>query len=110
MDNRVIVHFHSMNGEYSKYSMWRWLDGYWGKDAFFSGQDDFGLIGEVSFPASRFIDSVNLLVKSGNWSSQTHDYHIRRFLGDAPNEIWLVEGDPEVYYSKPAALTISCFT
>lgn len=110
MDNRVIVHFHSMNGEYSKYSMWRWLDGYWGKDAFFSGQDDFGLIGEVSFPASRFIDSVNLLVKSGNWSSQTHDYHIRRFLGDAPNEIWLVEGDPEVYYSKPAALTSSCFT
>ena len=35
MDNRVIVHFHSMHGEYSKYSMWRWLDGYWGKDAFF---------------------------------------------------------------------------
>ena len=31
-------------------------------------------------------------------------------FGDAPNEIWLVEGDPEVYYSKPAALTSSCFT
>lgn len=38
MDNRVIVHFHSMNGEYSKYSMWRWLDGYWGKDAFFQAK------------------------------------------------------------------------
>ena len=30
---------------------------------FFSGQDDFGLIGETTVSRSRFIDSVNLLVK-----------------------------------------------
>ena len=30
MDNLLTVHFHSMHGDYSRYSMWKWLDGYWG--------------------------------------------------------------------------------
>ena len=109
MDNLLTVHFHSMHGDYSKYSMWKWLDGYWGEEAHFSREDDFGLVGQLTFPANRFIDYVNLLVKTEDWSKQTHDYRIRRFLGDAPNAIWVVEGDPTVYYSKQAAMTSHSF-
>ena len=109
MDNLLTVHFHSMHGDYSRYSMWKWLDGYWGEEAHFSREDDFGLVGQLTFPANRFIDYVNLLVKTEDWSKQTHDYRIRRFLGDAPNAIWVVEGDPTVYYSKQAALTSHSF-
>lgn len=109
MDNLLTVHFHSMHGDYSRYSMWKWLDGYWGEEAHFSRKDDFGLVGQLTFPANRFIDSVNLLVKTEDWSKQTHDYRIRRFLGDAPNAIWVVEGDSTVYYSKQAALTSHSF-
>lgn len=35
MDNLLTVHFHSMHGDYSRYSMWKWLDGYWGEEAHF---------------------------------------------------------------------------
>ena len=109
MDNLLTVHFHSMHGDYSRYNMWKWLDGYWGEEAYFSREDDFGLVGQLTFPANRFIDYVNLLVKTEDWSKQTHDYRIRRFLGDAPNAIWVVEGDPTVYYSNQAALTSHSF-
>ena len=109
MDNLLTVHFHSMHGDYSRYNMWKWLDGYWGEEAYFSREDDFGLVGQLTFPANRFIDYVNLLIKTEDWSKQTHDYRIRRFLGDAPNAIWVVEGDPTVYYSKQAALTSHSF-
>lgn len=109
MDNLLTVHFHSMHGDYSRYSMWKWLDCYWGEEAHFSREDDFGLVGQVTSPSNRFINSVNLLVKTEDWSSQTHDYRVRRFLGGAPNAIWIVEGDPTVYYSKQAALTSHSF-
>ncbi len=78
MDNLLTVHFHSMHGDYSRYSMWKWLDGYWGEEAHFSREDDFGLVGQVTSPSNRFIDSVNLLVKTEDWSRQTHDYRVRR--------------------------------
>ena len=35
MDNLLTVHFHSMHGDYSRYSMWKWLDGYWAKKPIF---------------------------------------------------------------------------
>lgn len=105
MDNQLRVHFHSKDGNYSHYNMWKWLDGYWGKEEKFSGRDDFGLLGSINYPSSRFLTSVNLLVKTDDWSKQTKDYKVRRFLGDAPNEIWLIEGDGQVYYSKQAAMT-----
>ena len=70
MDNLLTVHFHSMHGDYSRYSMWKWLDGYWGEEAHFSREDDFGLVGQVTSPSNRFIDSVNLLVKF--LSSESH--------------------------------------
>jgi len=38
--------------------MWKWLDGYWGEEAHFSREDDFGLVGQVTSPSNRFIDSV----------------------------------------------------
>ena len=63
MDNLLTVHFHSMHGDYSRYSMWKWLDGYWGEEAHFSREDDFGLVGQVTSPSNRFIDSVNLWSK-----------------------------------------------
>nr|WP_239551654.1 type I pullulanase [Streptococcus saliviloxodontae] len=85
--------------------MWKWIDGYWGEDASFTGEDDFGVFGEITYPSDRFLDSVHLLVKADDWSKQTVDFQIRRFSGDSPNHIWLVEGDHQVYYAKQAALT-----
>ena len=71
MDNLLTVHFHSMHGDYSRYSMWKWLDGYWAKKTIFLVEDDFGLVGQLTFPANRFIDSVNLLIKAEDWLKNT---------------------------------------
>ncbi|ERJ74722.1 type I pullulanase [Streptococcus sobrinus] len=110
LKNQITVHFHSRSEHYENYSMWKWLDGYWGEDAFFSGQDDFGLVGQINYPSENFVRQVGLLVKTTDWSSQTCDYAVRRFLGDAPNNIWIVEGDSNVYYSKQVALTSPLYT
>ena len=64
MDNLLTVHFHSMHGDYSRYSMWKWLDGYWGEEAHFSREDDFGLVGQVTSP------SIVLLILSIFWSKR----------------------------------------
>ena len=42
----------------------RWL---LGEEDHFSREDDFGLVGQLTFPANRFIDSVNLLIKAEDW-------------------------------------------
>ena len=49
----------------------RWL---LGEEDHFSREDDFGLVGQLTFPANRFIDSVNLLIKAEDWLKKTHDY------------------------------------
>ena len=74
------------------------------KKPIFSREDDFGLVGQVTSPSNRFIDSVNLLVKTEDWSRQTHDYRVRRFLGGCSQCYLIVEGDPTVYYSKQGSL------
>ncbi|MFC3932756.1 type I pullulanase [Streptococcus dentapri] len=110
MENQLTVHFHAKHEKYDGYSMWKWLDGYWGEDANFDDQDDFGLIGKITYPSDHFVHQAHLLVKTADWSFQTCDYSVRRFLGDAPNNIWLVEGDNHVYYSKQVALTSPFYT
>lgn len=110
IENQLTVHFHNRQGNYDNYSMWKWLDGYWGEDAQFDNQDDFGLVGKISYPFERFASQVHLLVKTADWSSQTCDYTVRRFSGDAPNSIWLVAGDDQVYYSKQVAKTSPFYT
>ncbi len=67
MDNLLTVHF-IVHGDYSRYSMWKWLDGYWGERGPFSREDDFG-VGQVTSPTQSFTSSVSFLVKT-DWSSK----------------------------------------
>ncbi len=111
MDNLLTVHFHSMHGDYSdmKYvEVARWL---WGEKRPFLREDDFGLDGRVTSP------SIVLLILSIFWSKRKtgRGKYMIIVSGSAswemtPNAIWVVEGDPTVYYSKQAALTNHSFS
>ena len=51
------------------------------------------------------LDYVHLIIKKADWSSQTIDYTIRLLPAHLVTEVWILEGDHQVYYSRQAAVT-----
>lgn len=54
MKNAVTIHFHSREGSYFDFNLWKWRDGELGKDAFFTSFDSFGLVAHLDFEAPYF--------------------------------------------------------
>lgn len=104
MDNAVIVHYHSCKGHYFQLSLWQWRDGKLGKDAYFSRFDSFGAVAYLTYPAPYFLSHAYVIVKDQFWHYQTVDFRIERDYGVPKTEVWLVDGDPTVYYSRQAAV------
>ena len=75
----------------------------WGKEAPFSKLDYFGIQGELSFKSWESLSQAHVIVKRSDWSSQSCDYHIDLLPVYLPTEVWLIEGDHQVYYSLQAA-------
>lgn len=104
MDNTIIVHYHSRQGNYFNLSLWQWQDGKWGKDAYFSRFDSFGAVAHVNYPTPYFLSHAYVIVKDQFWKHKTIDYRIDRDYGIPKTEVWLVDGDDTVYYSRQAAV------
>ncbi|EHI69426.1 type I pullulanase [Streptococcus ictaluri] len=104
MDNAIIVHYHSRTGNYFDLSLWQWQDGKLGKDAYFSRFDSFGAVAHLNYAAPYFLSHAYVIVKDQYWRHKTIDYRIERDYGIAKTEIWLVDGDDTVYYSRQAAV------
>lgn len=107
MDNAVVLHFHSRYCNYFDLNVWQWQEGEAGKEAHFSRFDSFGVVAELNYPADHFLGQVFALVKSRDWSYKSQDVMIRRNYGVKKAEVWLVDGDPMVYYSRQAAVASS---
>lgn len=104
MENTVIVHYHSRQGSYFDRSLWQWRDGHLGRDARFSRYDSFGAVATLTEPAPYFLSHIYVIVKNRDWSYKTVDYRINRENGGSKTEVWLVDGDSTVYYSRQAAV------
>lgn len=104
MKNAVTVHYHSQSGNYFDFSIWKWLEGQMGEEASFSRFDSFGIVATVTYEADYFLGQVCLMVKNSNWSVRTPDFKIHRNPGKFRNEVWIVEGDDTLYYSRQAAV------
>lgn len=104
IDNAITVHYHSRQGNYFNLSLWQWQDGKWGKDAYFSRFDSFGAVAQLSYPAPYFLSHAYVIVKDQLWQHKTIDYRIDRDYGVPKTEVWLVDGDDTVYYSRQAAV------
>lgn len=105
MENQVILHYHSQSGSYFDYSVWQWIEGENGWDSHFARFDSFGIVANLYYPAQHHLSEVYLMVKNSDWSRKTQDYCIHRDYGIAKAEVWIVEGDDTVYYSRQAAVT-----
>ncbi|MGT2742022.1 type I pullulanase [Streptococcus plurextorum] len=102
--NTTIVHFHSKQGNYFELSLWCWQKDQMGQDAYFTLFDSFGVKATLSFPSDTYLGELSLLVKKNDWSSKTSDYNISRYHNLEKTEVWLVDGDEQVYYSRQAAV------
>ena len=105
LDYKVLVHYHNPTGDYFSYDMWQWQINQWGKEAAFSKLDYFGIQGELSFETWEHLNHAHVIIKRSDWSSQSCDYHIDLLPPHLVTEIWLIEGDAQVYYSLQAATT-----
>ncbi|MGT2960915.1 type I pullulanase [Streptococcus caballi] len=105
MDNTVVIHYHSKHGKYFDLSLWQWRDGQLGKDAYFSRYDSFGAVATLTYPEPYFLSHVFVIVKNHNWSHKTVDFRINRNSGIPKTEVWIVDGDDTLYYSRQAAVS-----
>ena len=105
LDYKVLVHYHNPTGDYFSYDMWQWQINQWGKEAAFSKLDYFGIQGELAFQTWEHLNQAHVIIKRSDWSSQSCDYHIDLLPPHLVTEIWLIEGDAQVYYSLQAATT-----
>ncbi|EHJ51967.1 type I pullulanase [Streptococcus macacae] len=110
MKNSVVVHYHSNNGNYFDLNMWQWLEGHMGKDAFFSRFDSFGIVGNLSYESDQFQNHVYLIVKNADWSTRTPDFRINCDPGLTKREVWIVQGDDTLYYSRQAAVASHAYS
>lgn len=104
LDNQVLIHFHSREANYFQLTLWSWLDQQEGQTVPFSRYDSFGAVALLAYPGPEFLPQVNLMAKDQDWSYRSHEYRVTREFGLAKTEVWLVDGDPVVYYSRQAAV------
>src|SRR5947209_8219331 len=106
----VTVHYFRLAGDYgtmdttSGWNLWMWpyqpVNGA-GAAYAFSGTDSFGEVAHVAIPGTS--RKVGIIVRQGDFKSK--DTPDDRFV-DTPNgsaEVWIVQGDPTIYYSQSAA-------
>jgi len=97
-----IIHYFRFDGEYTDWGVWCWSKlpkDLPGASYDMIGTDDYGAVIKVSFtiPVAR----AGFLLKKGNW--QMKDISEDRYV-DMPKgtgEVWLVQGDKQVYSSVP---------
>lgn len=104
LENRVLVHFHSRYENYFNLNLWQWRDFQQGWEANFQRFDSFGAVANLTYPAPYFLPKVYVMFKTKNWSAKTMDYTIHRDAGIPKTEVWIVDGDSTLYYSRQAAV------
>lgn len=105
LDYRVLIHYHNQLDNYAAYNMWKWQMNQWGEEASFFQRDDFGIQGNLSYKSNQALGYVHVIVKTIDWSHQSVDYSIQLLPPHLVTEIWIIEGDSQVYYSRQAAMT-----
>ena len=94
------VHYYRYDGHQLDWDMWAWIDGQEGREFDFTGLDEDGFaVGEIRLPA----DEINLITRPGNWSQQEPDRRLVMPAGLNEVDVWIIEGDTTVYYSREDA-------
>lgn len=104
-ENVVRIHYHRFNNDYDGWGLHVWGDNLqldrkvtWSRPLPSSGVDGFGIYFDV--PIAPVTQNVGFIVHKGAEKNVPEDMSIS--VADA-REVWHLEGDPKLYYSRAAA-------
>lgn len=113
---KLTVHYQRAAADYSGWELWLWRNKISGTDSDvnksgvkFTGDDSYGKLVTLDISDMDKYDNLGIIVRKGEWLAKDLDIDrfIDRFNSDGSAEIWLLQGDPVVYYSKPSTKTTS---
>ncbi len=92
------IHYYRYDNDYDKYGVWSWPEAQDGKRFEFDQQDEFGAIAKVTLDNPTKARLAGVIPHLEGWSEKDG---ADRFFYAGAKDIWLIEGDQTVYYSKP---------
>ncbi|OGR87303.1 MAG: type I pullulanase [Elusimicrobia bacterium GWF2_52_66] len=104
--NFLTAHYNRLNGDYQNWNLWVWNEG--GENNGFeiepSGKDDAGVYFKIDLKTFGLLNKkTGFLPKYGNWEKQDGPDRILKTAKEG--DIYLMEGDMEVYSAPPEVST-----
>jgi len=109
----LTIHYQRPAEDYTGWNVWLWKNvaGTAGDVAVstngvdFNGADAFGKVLTIDIPGMQNFDNIGFIIRLNNWSSKdiSDDRFISNFGGNGSAEIWLVQGDTQIYNSAPVS-------
>ena len=102
----LTIHYTRFEGDYKGWNLWLWPKGGEGKAYEFTANDSFGRVAKVTVPNTANVEEIGIIVRLDEWKSK--DVSQDRFITKFENgkaEIWLIQGDSTIYYSRPGLST-----
>jgi pullulanase len=103
----VTLHYYRFDGQYEDWNIWAWPYELSGTEYRFSGTDDFGAVARFTLEAMNQAPKIGFIVRrsvpGNDWSQrEIGDRFIER-ADDGRAEIWVIQGDRNVYYDRTTA-------
>ena len=103
----VTVHYQRYDNDYTGWNLWMWPKGKDGAGYTFTDRDAFGITGTFKVPNTAAATSIGIIVRLSkdvnDWAAKdvSVDRFITSFRPDMSAEIWLVQGQEQIYYNEP---------
>ncbi len=109
----LTIHYQRPGDDYTGWNLWLWknVPGTAGdvtvstSGVEFNGSDSFGKVLTIDIPGMQNFDNVGFIVRLNNWVSKdiSDDRFISNFDANGNAEIWLIQGDTQIYTSAPTS-------
>lgn len=111
----LTIHYQRPGDDYTGWNLWLWKNvaGTAGdvtvsqSGVEFNGTDSFGKVLKMDIPDMANFDNVGFIVRLNSWASKdiSDDRFISNFDANGNAEIWLVQGDTQIYTAAPTSTT-----
>jgi pullulanase len=109
----LTIHYQRPAEDYTGWNLWLWknVSGATGdvdvsaNGVQFNGADAFGKVLTIDIPDMGAFENVGFIVRLNSWQSKDvgEDRFITKYDANGAAEIWLVQGDSQIYLTQPTA-------
>ena len=101
-DKSLTVHYQRYDETYELWNLWVWAEGSEGSVYEFTEFDDYGAVATFTVPESADAASLGFIVRTNDWTKDvSEDRFVTEFNAEGAATIWLVEGEPTIYFEQP---------